>query len=149
MVKELAQGLAKEVFDADVKAVIEGTRAVLDLQSLAVKLKAPGASYIKVAATEFPKFKEAIDKVPICSLKHVPLEELKVQYRLFLDRLAAMTSRLSNDDLKKTGSKDLIMRFFDPAGTEFENIEMIMQVNCSSLCLFNNFCIIRLLQCAL
>ena len=68
VVIELAHGLAKEVFDADVKAVIEGTRAVLDLQSLAVKLKEPLASYIKVATTEFPKFKQAIDKVPICSL---------------------------------------------------------------------------------
>ena len=60
-----------------------------------------------------------------------------------------MTSRLSIDDLGKTDSKDLIMKFFDPAGTEFENIEMIMQVKCSDLCLFINSYIIRLLQSAL
>ena len=57
-------GLAKEVFAVDVKAGIKTTRAVLDLSSLAVKLKEPGASYIKSSATEFPKFEESVDKVP-------------------------------------------------------------------------------------
>ena len=108
--------------------MIEETRAVLDLQGLAVMLKEPGASYINVIVTEFPKFKQAVDKVPISSLRSVPVEELKIQYRLFLDRLAAMTSKLSKDELKKTDSKDIILRFFDPNGKEFENIEMIMQV---------------------
>ena len=42
------------------------------------------------------------------------------------------------------------MRFLDPAGTEFENIEIIMQENQGSgLCLFNNSYIIKLLQSAL
>ena len=63
---------------------MENARCVLDLASLALKLKELGFSHIKVAAVEFPKF--------------------------------------------KTDSKDLIMKFFDPAGQEFENIEMIMQV---------------------
>ena len=61
-----------------------------------------------------------------------------------------MTSMLSKDELRKTNSKDLIMRFLDPAGTEFENIEIIMQENQGSgLCLFNNSYIIKLLQSAL
>ena len=51
----------------------------------------------KVCATEFPKFKEAVDKVPITSLQAVPSEELKVQYRLFVNRLAVMTSNMSKD----------------------------------------------------
>ena len=129
VVRELAVGLGKEVYSDDLKAVIEATRPVLDLAGLASKLKNPEASYIKVAATEFPQFKQAVDKVPITSLQPVPVEELKLQYRLFLNRLAAMTSKLSMEDLKNTDSKDLIMKFFDPTGKEFENVEMIMQVS--------------------
>ena len=37
-----------------------------------------------------------------------------------------VTLKLSKEDLKKTDAKDLILRFFDPAGKEFENIEMII-----------------------
>ena len=32
-----------------------------------------------------------------------------------------MTSKLSKEELSKTASKKLIMRFFDPAGKEIEN----------------------------
>ena len=63
MGREFASGVAKEVFAADVKAVKETTQAFLELPSLAVKLKEPGASYIKAAATAFPKFEESVDKV--------------------------------------------------------------------------------------
>ena len=101
---------------------------MLDIASLALKRKELGSSHIKVAAVEFPKFKEAIQKVPIVSLQSVQMDEIKMQYRVFLERLAAMTSKLSKEQLCKTDSKDLIMKFFDPAGQEFENIEMIMQV---------------------
>ena len=129
VVRELGVGLSKEVYTPEMKTVIEETRAVLDLPALALKLKEPEASHIKVAVTEFPKFKQAIEKVPITSLQSVPSEELKFQYRLFLERLAAMTQSISKEDLGKKDSKELIMRFFDPQNREFENIEMVMQVS--------------------
>ena len=83
-------------------------------------------------------FNQAVHSVPITSLQSVPVEELKIQYKLFLERLALMTSKLDKEDLKKTDSKEIIKKFFDPAGKEFENIEMIMQVviiesNCKAL----------------
>ena len=102
VVRELANGLSKEVYSADVKTVIEETRAVLDLPSLALKLKEPGASFIKLSVTEFPKFKQAVEKVSIASLQAVPLDELKSEFKLFLERLEVMTLKLSKEDLKKT-----------------------------------------------
>ena len=129
VVRELGVGLSKEVYTPEMKTVIEETRAVLDLPALALKLKEPEASHIKVAVTEFPKFKQAIEKVPITSLQSVPSEELKFQYRLFLERLAAMTQSISKEDLGKKDSKELIMRFFDPQNREFENIGMVIKVS--------------------
>ena len=57
-----------------------------------------------------------------------------------------MTSKLKKEDLKKTDSKEIIKKVFDPAGKEFENIEMIMQVviiksirkDHSMTCIFGN-----------
>ena len=101
---------------------------MLDLVALALKLKVPGTSNIKLAVMEFPKFKEAIEKVPVVSLQSVPVDDLKHQYRIFLDRLASMTSKLSMEELSEFDPKELIKNFFDPAGQEYESIEMIMQV---------------------
>ena len=69
VVIELSSGLSKEVYSADVRALVENARCVLDLASLALKLKELGSNHIKVAAVEFPKFKEAIQKVPIVSIQ--------------------------------------------------------------------------------
>ena len=121
------------MYRSGVIAVVESTRSVLDLVSLALKLQEPGSSHVKIAVTDFPKFKEAIEKVPIVSLQSVPVDELKLQYRMFLERLGGMTSKLSKEELSETDSKELIMRFFDPAGIEYENIEMIMQVNIDNI----------------
>ena len=135
VVRELASGLSKEVYSEDVKTVIEETRTVLDLTALALQLKEPEASHIKIAVTEFPKFQQAVNKVPTTSLQSVPAEELKLQYRLFLSRLAALTSKISKEDLRKMDSKCLIKEFFDPQGNEFENIEMVLQVSSTFFCI--------------
>ena len=72
------------MYSADVRAMVENARCVLDLASLALKLKEFGSSHIKVAAVEFSKFKEAIQKVPIVSLQFVQIDEIKI----FLESLA-------------------------------------------------------------
>jgi hypothetical protein len=51
LVKELSTGLSKDVYSEEGVAVIEHTRIILTLPALALKLKAPGASAIKVAVT--------------------------------------------------------------------------------------------------
>ena len=82
-----SSGLSKEVYSADVRAVVENARCVLDLASLALKLKEFGSSHIKVAAVEFPKFKEAIQKVPIVSLQFVQIDEIKIFLESLVNKL--------------------------------------------------------------
>ena len=94
---------------------------------MAKKLKEYGASPIKIASTGFKGFKTAVDRVPVISLRDVPEAELKQQFRTFLTRLSEMTPRMSPEELAKTDTKDLIQKFVDPAGREFDGIEMIMQ----------------------
>ena len=40
---------------------------------------------------------------------------------------------LSKEELSKTDSKELTMRFFDPADKEYENIEMIIKLNIDNI----------------
>ena len=46
------------------------TRVILDFPAFASKIKTPGGSLVKVAVTEYQKFKKAT-KIPILSLKDV------------------------------------------------------------------------------
>ena len=127
LVEELSKRLETEVYSVEEKDLIERTRIVLDLPSLALKLNLPGSSVIKVSVTEFPKFLEAVRSIPVKSLAIVPDDELRRQFREYLARLAEMTSSMGSDCLQKVDPKELIKKFFDPSGELFINIEMIMQ----------------------
>ena len=87
-VKKLSSDLRSDVYSPEGRAVIAKTRTVLDLPALAKKLKDPEASATKVAVTEFPKFKSVIEKLPIISLQEVPEDEMKTQFKVYLQRLA-------------------------------------------------------------
>ena len=98
------------------------------MPALASKIKTPGGSATKVAATEFQNFKKAVTKIPIISLKEVPEEELKAQFKIFINRLGAMTAKLTPEELLTTDAKELIKTFMEPAEKLYKDIEMIMQV---------------------
>ena len=127
LVKELSTDLNNKVYSAEGKSVIEETRAVLDLTSLALKLKEHGASPVNVFPVEYQKFKKAVDTVPVDSVKQVPEEELKHQFKLYLQKLQAMTAEIDKPELTSTDSKELIKQFIDPAGELFKDVEMVMQ----------------------
>ena len=57
----------------------------------------------------------------------MPEEELKIQYRLFLERLKNVTENIEITELKEMDNKLLILKFFDPNQGLFKNIEAIMQ----------------------
>ena len=128
VVTELATRLSKEVYSPEGKVAIEHTRTILDLPTLAGKLRVLGSSSIKVTATKFPAFLKAVRSLPIVSLEEVADAELKSEFRTFLGRLEQMMKEVSAKDLEETDPKELIKQFFDPAGELFINIEMIMQV---------------------
>ena len=74
----------------------------------------------------FPKFKKAINNIPIQTLQIVAEDELKFQYRLFLERLFDLTKGINLDKLKEIDSKVLILKFFYPENELFKSIEVIM-----------------------
>ena len=127
VVQCLSRGLKLNVYSSEGISSIEQTRVILDIPALAIKIKAPGGSAIKVAATEFCKFLKAVSKIPIISLSDVPEEELRCQFKTFIIRLDVMTNNLTTEELLATDAKDLIKRFLDPADKLFKDIEMIMQ----------------------
>ena len=63
--------VSDQVYSPEGIAVIEDTRVVLDLTTMAKKLKEYGSRPIKIAATGFKGFKTAVDRVPVTSLSDV------------------------------------------------------------------------------
>ena len=130
LVKELSAGLSDNVYSSEGKAVIEETRVVLDLYlRWLLNLKKMEQVPSRFQLLSFPSsLKEAVSNVPVDTLKEVPEEELKLQFKSFLERLADLTAELDTDELCESDSKELMKKFFDSAGKLFKNIEMIMQV---------------------
>ena len=127
LVEEIHQGLKFEVYDQETISVIEATKTVLDLPAIANMLHAPDGGSIKISTTEFPSFLRAVDQIPIRSLKTVPTNILKEQYKEFLERLEKLTGAYTSEQLKDLDPKYLIKKFFDQKENLFTNIEMIMQ----------------------
>ncbi len=73
-------------------------------------------------------FMKAVLANSVRSQHSVPEQTLKEQYRDFLKRLEALTSHYTLGHLKALNPKELIKKFFKPADSLFEGIEMIMQV---------------------
>lgn len=115
------------MYCSEAKEIIEGTRVVLDLATLGGMMKDEGASAVNVFLTNFSKFHEAVKNIPINSLENVPEEELKIQYRLFLERLKNVTENIEITELKEMDNKLLILKNFYPNQGLFKNIEAIMQ----------------------
>ena len=65
--KELYRGLNDEVYDEESVEVIKMTKVILDLPSLAIKIKHP-EGHIKMALTEFPLFINAVKRIPVRSV---------------------------------------------------------------------------------
>ena len=57
-------------------------------------MRSEGGSSVNVLLTNFPEFKKAVKNIPIKSIECVPEEELKNQYRLFLERLETVTKAI-------------------------------------------------------
>ena len=129
----MCEGLTDRVYSAEHVEIIEATRVVIDLPSLALSIKEEGASATSVAVLNFPHFNNAISKISVNSLKNVPEDELKSQYR-FLERLEKLTKTLNTEILRKADSKDIIQQFFDLNDSLFKGIEMIMQALSVAAC---------------
>ena len=90
-------------------------------------MKKVGGNPIILSVTEYPKFKECIDKIPVDSIKDIPEQELKDQFRKFLEKLKVLTEDIATDELSKLEPKEIIKQFFDSEGKLYKDIEMVMQ----------------------
>ena len=84
-------------------------------------------SSLKVALVEFPKWQEAIEKIPVEELKDIPKDELNSQFKLFVARLGKITSKYTTKELKELDTRILIKEFFDEKNKLYLDIEMVLQ----------------------
>ena len=91
LLEDLCIGLSENIYPQESKGIIEETRVIVDLKSLAFNMRDIGSSTIQMFYSNFPKFKRAIENIPIQTIQTVSEDELKYQYRLFLDRLFNLT----------------------------------------------------------
>ncbi|CAL4203053.1 unnamed protein product [Meganyctiphanes norvegica] len=104
LAKELYSGLKHEVYDIESVEVIKMTKVILDLLSLAIKLK-HSEGYIKLALTQFPLFINAVKSIPVRSLLCVSEEDLKNKYKEFLQILENITRKKKEDELEDIDPK--------------------------------------------
>lgn len=108
------------VFDSDDIEMIEHLRTLLDMESLAMKLKLRGAS--QIAALESKKFIETAKTVAV-ELKEFEDEELRIQYRTFLRRLEIVVDDIDEEDLN---SMKIIQHFLASRNSLYLDIELIL-----------------------
>ena len=125
VIKDISKRLSEEVFSDEGEKVIGKTRTILDLPTLAVKIKTEKSS-VKVAAIEFGSWYEAVRSIPVEDLVNVPKDELKSQYKVFLARLEEVTKNYSIIQLKNLDSKVLLKKFFDPANELYNDVELVL-----------------------
>ena len=125
LAQEISRKLTDEVFSEEGKAVIGHTRTILDFARLAIKVR-NGSSAVKVAVTEFNKWLEAVQKIPVKDLEDISRDELKAEYRLFVTRLELHAEKFSIKELEDLDSKVLIKKFFDEDNKSYEGIEMVL-----------------------
>lgn len=125
LAKDISQRLTQDVFSNEGKVMIENTRILLDLPSLAMKIKSQ-ESCLKVALMEFPRWQEAIEQIPVDELKDIPRDELKGQFKLFLVRLEKLSEKFSIEELEMMDTRVLIKEFFDEKKLLYTDIEMVL-----------------------
>ena len=108
------------VFDSDDIEMIEHLRTLLDMESLAMKLKLRGAS--QIVDLESKKFIETAKTVAV-ELKEFEDEELRIQYRTFLRRLESVVDEIDEEDLN---SMKIIQHFLASRNNLYLDIDLIL-----------------------
>ena len=122
----LGTNLVAKVYRAEDKKLIESIRVVLDLESLAIRLKLSGSAH--VAALHSKIFIEKSHEIS-SQIRDIPDQELRIQLRDFLRKLEALVEDIDEDQLR---SMDLFRSFLSTDLNLFENIEMIIQIMCDA-----------------
>ena len=126
LTKDISKRLNEDVFNEEGEEIIGYTRTVLDLPALAIKMRKEQSS-LKVALTEFPTWLASVRNIPVDDLNDISEDELKGQFKLFMKRLEVLSNKYSLTELQILDTKILIKKFFDPEGSLYVDIEMVLQ----------------------
>ena len=122
--KEFLKLFKKKVYNSEDVEVIEHSRKVTDLATLSLKIRS--RSCVLVSLLEGPEFVKS-SLALARSLRVIDKEVLQDQFSAFAKKLEELTKDISEDDLKKMDSKDLIVKFFNSEAKLFCGIELILQ----------------------
>ena len=122
----LGSNLFAKVYDAADKKLINSIRIVLDLETLAIKVKLSGSAH--VAALRSKLFIEKAREIspPISDISD---EELRLQYRDFLRKLETIIEDTDESELK---SMEIFRSFLSTKHKLYLNVEMVIQVLCDA-----------------
>ena len=122
--KEFMKVLKDKVYSDEDVAVIEHSRKITDVATLSLKMRNRSSTLINLL--EGPAFwKSAITLAR--SVRVIDKEVFLEQFSLFLKKLETVTKDISDADLKKFDSKDLIKEFFSTEKKLYVGVEMILQ----------------------
>ena len=124
--RSLGSNLFAKVYDAEDKKLINTIRILLDLETLAIKLKLSGSAH--VAALQSKLFIEKSREISP-QLSDISDQELRMQYRDFLRKLEAYVDDTDEDDLK---SMNIFKSFLSTGHKLFLNVELVVQILCDA-----------------
>ena len=122
----LGTNLLAKVYDAEDKKLINSTRVLLDLESLAIKLKLSGSAH--VAALQTKGFIEKSHEISP-QISDISDQEFRIQFRDFLRKLEAFMDDIGEDDLK---SMDLFRAFLNTGLKLYVNVEIVVKIMCDA-----------------
>ncbi|CAB3980645.1 LIGHT-DEPENDENT SHORT HYPOCOTYLS 6 [Paramuricea clavata] len=122
LVQRMYECLHNKVYDEGDKSMLKTLRPIIDLRSLALKVKQKGAAH--VLASDGEQFTK-VSKQLATNIVDVPDSEIRIQFREFIRRLERHVAQLNKEDLC---SIKLIKVFLETERKLY--VEMVMHVIC-------------------
>ena len=124
--ESLGSSLLAKVYDAEDKKLINSIRAVLDLETLALKLKLSGSAH--VAALQCKAFIEKSRDISP-QVSDISDQELRLQFMDFLRKLEAPVDDVDEDDLN---SMEIFRAFLSTEHKLYVDVELVVQIMCDA-----------------
>ena len=124
--ESLGSSLLAKVYDAEDKKLINSIRAVLDLETLALKLKLSGSAH--VAALQCKAFIEKSRDISP-QVSDISDQELRLQFMDFLRKLEALVDDVDEDDLN---SMEIFRAFLSTEHKLYVDVELVVQIMCDA-----------------
>ncbi|CAB4032571.1 Hypothetical predicted protein [Paramuricea clavata] len=121
---QLVKGFREDVYSEDALEMVESTRFLTDLKSLAMQIREKG--HILLGVLNADKFVRIAKKISR-NVRVVNNQEIVRQYKIFVRRLASKTEAIAIPELQKMDSKDLIKKFLTSGGELYVGCEMVVE----------------------